>query len=128
MSKADRHLNTLQNIEATIASIYRTNPVVKDVQIMHALDALTDCYRAETHGHEPNPYTLPEPEQLIFENLKAICESWLGREQQKHRKQKGKSKTVEEIVSCLRKLRKSAERWNKRGGQQGYLNFIAHYV
>ena len=36
--------------------------------------------------------------------------------------------TAQEILACLRKIRKSVERWNKRGGQQGYLHFVREFV
>ncbi len=36
--------------------------------------------------------------------------------------------TAEVIVACLRKIRRSVERWNKRGGAQGYLQFVQEHV
>jgi hypothetical protein len=41
---------------------------------------------------------------------------------------RGEITTAEEIVSCLRKIRKSVDRWNRQGGKQGYLQFIEDYV
>jgi hypothetical protein len=35
---------------------------------------------------------------------------------------------VDEIVLCLKKILKSVNRWNKTGGQRGYLTFIIPYV
>lgn len=37
-------------------------------------------------------------------------------------------KRVDEIVLCLKRIRKSVNRWNKSGGQRGYLSFIVQYV
>jgi hypothetical protein len=37
-------------------------------------------------------------------------------------------KTVEEMIACLKFIRRSIERWNKRGGQRGYLDFVSQYV
>lgn len=34
----------------------------------------------------------------------------------------------EEIVACLKRIRKSVGRWNKRGGRQGCLTFIQQYI
>jgi hypothetical protein len=31
-------------------------------------------------------------------------------------------------VACLRRLRKSVERWNRTGGQRGYLEFVSQFV
>lgn len=35
---------------------------------------------------------------------------------------------AEVILACLRKIRRSVERWNKRGGPQGYLQFVQEHV
>ncbi|NJN45388.1 MAG: hypothetical protein HC808_01625 [Candidatus Competibacteraceae bacterium] len=129
MTIADENIDLLQKIEAVITRVYRAHLEVKDIQVMRALDALTDCYRAEIRGHAPKQYSLPKPETLVFKHVKGTCEIGLGREQPKMKAALPIGvKTTDEIVSCLRQLRKSAERWNKRGGQQGYLNFISHYV
>lgn len=32
--------------------------------------------------------------------------------------------TLDEIMACLKRLRKSVDLWNKQGGRQGYLSFI----
>jgi hypothetical protein len=37
-------------------------------------------------------------------------------------------KTVDEIITCLKRIQKSIRRWNKEGGRQGYLNFISEFV
>ncbi len=38
------------------------------------------------------------------------------------------SKTHDEIIACLKRVKKSVQRWNKHGGRQGYLNFVQQYV
>jgi hypothetical protein len=37
-------------------------------------------------------------------------------------------KTVDEIMLCLKRILKSATRWNKEAGRQGYLDFITQFV
>ena len=37
-------------------------------------------------------------------------------------------KTVDELLACLRRIQKSIDFWNKRGGRQGYLSYVAQYV
>jgi hypothetical protein len=32
------------------------------------------------------------------------------------------------IVLCLKRIRKSIDRWNKEHGRQGYLKFVSQYV
>jgi len=130
MALEDVHLDVLQNIEFAIVSVYREQPALRDTQVMRALDALIDVYRAETRGHTPKEVRLAEPEDTVFQRTKEICELRLGRQVPAVRLQVpfAGDKTASDIVACLRKLRRSAERWNKRGGQQGYLQFISEFV
>jgi hypothetical protein len=130
MALEDVHLDVLQNIEFAIVSVYREQPGLRDTQVMRVLDALIDVYRAETRGHTPKEPSLPEPEDTVFQRTKEICELRLGRQVPAVRLQvpfEG-DKTASDIVACLRKIRRSVERWNKRGGQQGYLQFVSEFV
>ena len=36
--------------------------------------------------------------------------------------------TLDVIVACLKRIRKSVQRWNKEGGRQGYLTFVGRFV
>jgi hypothetical protein len=130
MGLEDTHLDVLQNIEFAIVSVYREQHNLRDYDVMRALDALIEIYRAEARGHIPKDIRLPEPERLVFQRTKEMCELRLGRQDVVTRIQapfEGE-KTVGDILACLRKIRRSVERWNKRGGQQGYLQFVREYV
>jgi hypothetical protein len=35
---------------------------------------------------------------------------------------------VDVIIACLKRIRKSVEKWNKQGGRQGYLTFVEQFV
>jgi len=35
---------------------------------------------------------------------------------------------LEDLVACLRKLRKSVDFWTKQGGRQAYMQYIEQYV
>ena len=35
--------------------------------------------------------------------------------------------TLDEIIACLKRVRKSINRWHRRGGHQGYLTFVDQY-
>jgi len=130
MALEDTHLDVLQNIELAIVSVYRKQRGLRDLDVMRALDALIDVYRAEARGHSPKDISLPEPEGTVFQRVKDMCEFRLGRQVAATRVQipfEG-DKTASDILACLRKIRRSAERWNKRGGQQGYLQFVSEFV
>jgi hypothetical protein len=130
MALEDVHLDVLQNIEFAIVSVYRKQHALRDVEVMRALDALIDVYRAKARGHTPKEVNLPEPENTVFQQAYTMCEFRLGRQEARTRIQvlfEG-DKTESEILACLRKIRKSVERWNTRGGHQGYLQFVSEYV
>ncbi|HEV8722457.1 MAG TPA: hypothetical protein VGW77_17715 [Candidatus Binatia bacterium] len=130
MGLEDTHLDVLQNIEFAIVSVYREHDDLVDYNVMRALDALIDVYRSESRGHTAKAVHLPEVESLVAQRVQEICEFRLGRNELtgEIHGTRGEITTAEEIVSCLRKIRKSVDRWNRQGGKQGYLQFIEEYV
>ena len=130
MALEDVHLDVLQNIEFAIISVYRQQHTLRDLDVMRALDALIDVYRAEARGHTPKDIQLEEPENTVFQHAKQMCEYRLGRQDAAmriHTPFEG-DKTTSDVLACLRKLRKSVDRWNKRNGERGYLQFVKDYV
>ena len=125
----EKYLDVLQNIEFAIVSVYHNQNDLNDYEVMTALDALIDTYRLEIREHSPKEYPLTDKEGLVFQEVHEMCEFRMNR-----MKMDGMSvniinqKSTEEILSCLRKIRKSVERWSNRNGKQGYLNFVREYV
>jgi hypothetical protein len=130
MKFEDEYLDVLQNIEFAIISVYREHSDLRDYAVMRALDALIECYRAESRGHAPKQFNLPEKEALIFQRTKDLCEFRLGRGGLGTEAEilPTRDKTVDEILACLRRIRKSVDRWNKHGGPQGYLKFASQFI
>ena len=125
----EKYLDVLQNIEFGIVSVYQKQNDLNDYDVMNALEALIDAYRLEIRGHTPKEYSLTAKESLVFGEVREMCEFRLGRKNLDETSLAIlEQKTTEEILSCLRKIRKSVERWNSRGGKQGYLNFVKEYV
>ena len=130
MKVEDEHLDVLQNIEFAIISVYRERHEVRDSIVSSALDALVTHYKAESRGHTPREVKLPELEALIFARVQEMCELRLGRGGLGLTPTDGptEKKTVDEILACLKRIQKSVERWNKRGGQRGYLTFVDQFI
>ena len=130
MPLEEEYLDVLQNLEFAIVSVYKEQRDLRDLQVMRALDSLIELYRAESRGHQPKQHNLPEQENLVFERVKSMCEFRLGRENSgvDAFDVLGKTLTVDEILSCLRKVRRSVEKWNRRNGRQGYLQFVSQFV
>ena len=127
----------LQNIESTIVNVYEAHPNLKDTQVRKVLEELIKKYRASVSGRpEVTPATASDVEMIILISIEAVFDkrrpetgaapsekpkSLFGR--------RNKEATADEIfLACLRKIEKSVGRWNKRGGEQGYLNFIQGFV
>lgn len=130
MKFEDDYLDVLQNIEFAIVSVYREQPELRDYAVMHALDALIQYYRAESRGQTRPQVNLPEKEALIFQRTQQLCEFRLGRGSlgTEAAVLPTQDKTVDEILACLRRIRKSVDRWNKHGGLQGYLKFASQFI
>ena len=125
--------DVLQNIEFAIVSTYRENPEVSDWSVEAALDALIRSYQAEHSGRPAPSLRLSELEQKLYERVRAMCEWRLGREQlgvesDQPQLPEMATKTLDEIIACLKRIRTSVKRWHKSGGRRGYLEFVSKYI
>ena len=110
MAIHEDYLDVLQNIEFAILSVFREHSTLSDYAVMSALDAAIGRYNAERRGHQPKPVSLRDHELLIYERVKDMCEWRLGRGEMGGDGRAPTSPdpiTTEEILACLRKIRKS---------------------
>ena len=129
----DKYLDVLQNIEFGIVRIYQERPELTDWDSLDAIEALIRGYTAEVRGRSRPNIRLSDLPQLVFDSVEAMCEWRLGRERLSAEGSQPvdvemEPKTIDEIIACLKRIRKSIKRWNKVGGRQGYLNFISEFV
>jgi hypothetical protein len=128
----DNYPDVLQNIEFGVVSTYRQHREMSDYNVIRVLEALIDGYTAEKLGRPERNARLSELEQVLAARVRGVCEWRLGRGEPDGLPVAGETApdpiTVDEIVVCLRRIVKSANRWNKQGGKQGYLNFVIQYV
>ena len=101
----DRYLPLLINIESAITAVYRTEPVLKDKQVIAVLERLT---------------TKPE---MKLANLLAVSI------------QDNLTLTLSlydfsrrEVIGALKRVLKSAKRHHKLDGSRGYLDFVKNYI
>jgi hypothetical protein len=128
----EEYLDVLQNIESAIVSVYRKQRDLTDFQVDSAFEALGRTYIREKTGGAPvlpkNPLALE-----VYESMKLICDWRLGRETSPVEEGappqlEAEVLTVDVILSCLKRLRKSLSTWNKQGGTRGYLDYISQFV
>jgi hypothetical protein len=125
--------DVLQNIEFSIVRVYYAHPEMTDWQALAAVEALLRAYQAEAKGRQAAP---PPPDPLaqeVYTLARVTCEWRLGRgapfenEQGEPVEVSLKPVTLDEMVACLKRIRKSINRWSREGGRRGYLAFVSQF-
>ncbi len=129
----DQYLDVLHNIESGIMMVYRNEPDLVDFDVENALNALTRLYTAEMRGRAASPVKLNPLAQDVYNSVHVMCEWRLGRAEigaveDGQKPPQPEPIRTDEIVACLKRIRKSVQHWNKEGGRRGYLTFIEGYV
>src|SRR5260370_29929992 len=106
MEPTDKALEVLQNIELAVIHVCRANRTIADYAVMRAYDAAIAYYKAIAGQVEPKATNLMGPDQALFQAVKDICEWRLGRTTKPDRPEV-LPLPVEELVACLKRLRKS---------------------
>jgi hypothetical protein len=125
---ADKYLDVFQNIESVVAKHYHEHPDLSDHKVERMYELLIREYKAQATGHTPPKVNIPDDDNdlVLLVGLRSMCEWRLG-----HMSEIGgpkvEPKTVEEIIECLKHLRKSVQFWTKQSGRQGYLNYIIEF-
>ena len=126
----ERYLDVLQNLEFAIVSVYHERPDLADSNVDRVLEALVRRYNAEANNRPAPVVKVSDADQALFDRVEAMCEWRLGRSEDTENGPTDVvgTKTPDEIVLCLKRMRRSVKYWTKEGGRQGYLNFIDQYV
>lgn len=129
----ERYEDVLQNIEFGIIQIYHEHPEMTNWEALKAVEALLRVYKAEARGREIAPPSLDSLAQEVYGMVETMCEWRLGRET--FYDEEGKPSeisivpiTVDEIIACLKRVRKSIKRWTRRAGRRGYLAFVSQFI
>ena len=133
MGFEEEYQDVLQNIEFAIVNVYHRQAKLVDYDVETVLTALIRLYQAEQARRQFDPPPLNELRQELYEMVKSMCDWRLGRTELTRQGDKGGVPnpppiTIEEIIACLKRIRKSVQKWNKRGGQQGYLKFVEQFI
>ena len=135
MNVAEEHEDILQNIELAIVGVYRADDELVDYDVEKALDALVRVYQAEQRRRDPPVAGVTSDlAQAVLESVRSVCEWRLGREAVPPASgQLGDDPgpdpvSLDVIIACLKRVRKSVRFWTKERGYKGYLTFITQFL
>lgn len=129
----DEYMDVLQNIEVAIIRVYREDRDLTDYEVDKVINGLIRAYQAE---QQQRAYQKPDFSPLgeqVYKNVESMCNWRLGRtslESDDHRNISLTPDpiTLEEAISCLKRIRRSVKKWNKRGGSRGYLQYVDQFI
>ena len=124
----ERYLDVLQNVEFALVSTYKEHPDLIDADATNAISSLIRVYQAEQRGANMPEIRLNPIAKKASDRVWAMCEWRLGRATGPFDKVVTQAKTVDEIILCLKRIRKSIETWNKQYGRRGYYEFVSQFV
>lgn len=124
--------DVLQNLEFAIVSVARQVPTLVDYDVESTLDNLIRYYSAEAQSRTVTLPPLNADRQAIFDRVQAMCEWRLGRSNALTAEELAgpspRTINASEVVACLKRIRKSVQRWTKQGGRRGYLTFVDQFI
>lgn len=129
----ERYEDVLQNIEFGIVRVYQTRRSLLDSDVDRALEKLLREYQSELRGRASPSVASSPAAQAVYDSVRPLCEWRLGRDTLvddtgERVDTDMQPITLEEIVACLKRIRKSVALWTKERGRQGYLGFITQFI
>jgi hypothetical protein len=119
MNLEEQFVFELQVIESSIINVYRANPDLVDSQVERAVAAAIRCHNATLKGDSPSEHRLSGLDLSVFESIEEVNFSLLN----------GESViSINDLIQCLKRVRKSTQRWSKKFGRQAYLNFVSEFI
>lgn len=133
MDVTETHQDILQNIEFAIVTAFDQDQTLLDLEVIDALDALIRRYAAECEHRAPPKVNLSEKASSVYSLAARTCEWRLGRELlggDEDTSEIGAPEVLgtEEILACLKRIRKSVRFWNETAGRQGYLEYVSQFI
>jgi hypothetical protein len=128
----NQYFDVLQNIEFAIVEEFRRDPAILDLNVREAVNVLARQYESEEEGRTPPRGQMTDRTRAVFDAVRTVCEWRLGRPCGPVPTTKddlpAADLTAAEMAACLKRIRKSVDRWSKEGGPRGYLNFVRQYI
>lgn len=130
----DEFMDVLQNIEFALVAVYNEDEEMTDYEAESAINSLIRLYTAEQRKRDTPDLNLSGPTEVAFDRVKEMCELRLGREKLQSRdKNKAPFDAMEpialdDLIACLKRVRRSIQKWNRDYGRRGYYDFVRQFV
>ncbi|MGD1997207.1 MAG: hypothetical protein PVH62_10595 [Anaerolineae bacterium] len=104
-----------------------------DWRALSAVEALIRRYQAEQRGREIRLRSLDGVAQEVYQLVETMCEWRLGRETLADEdgvpfEMSPEPVPLEEIIACLKRIRKSINFLSQSRGRDGYLTFVEQHM
>jgi len=119
--------DVLKEIERAVIEHWDKHDELTNYNVMRAYEAATAHYNAIVRGQAPKPENLKGLDATLYQEVRKACEARVNRPIRDNDAQ-SPLLSIEDLVACFRRLRKSVELWTKEGGRQGYLKFVAQVL
>jgi hypothetical protein len=116
----------LKTIETAVVNVTRDKPTMTNYAALRAYEAAIKHYHAIARQQQSKPANLTGTDALLYEAVRTACEARLGRPISAE--SNAPALSHEDLVACLRRLKKSVEFWTEQGGRRGYLDFLTQFV
>ena len=133
MKIEEEYQGVLQNLEFILVQVYRNSPDMVDYDALAGINGLIRTYTAQTRKRKPPELRLKLYQQKAFDSVQGMCEVLLGNE--KFQDEDGNPInipieiiTLNELTACLKRIRKSIQLWQKKGGRRGYFEFVNEFL
>lgn len=125
--------DTLRSMELTLVRQYRQFDNLTDWETVTAVNGLIRSYTAESRRRAAPQLKQDALTQHVYDRLHTTCAGWLGRaplidESGQVIQLEANTLTVNEVIACLKRIRRSIEMWKKEGGNRGYFEFIDGFL
>lgn len=118
MNTIEEYEIQLEAIETAVAKTYREHPSLVDNQVERAYSASITFFNAIGNGRDKPKCKLSGNDLIVYNDIQIVSYDLIGKEEISEK----------ELLKCLKRLRKSAQKWSKRYGVRGYLDFISQFV
>jgi hypothetical protein len=120
----DTYFDVLRAIEMAIYETYQQHPDLEDFRVEKVLNGLARRYEAEKRNKRAPKLRFNSQENVLLQQVRRVCELHLGRDPDV---QIGNEAiTIDEIVACLKRIRRSVDQMGGRG-RQAYLEFLHEF-